>query len=250
MKTIKIFSFFFLLMQLSGCSYIFELKKDGEIIKIELGKLEDSIIEIYAPCNIILHNNTNENIKIEGVDFIVENYFLSKNDSATIIDHKNILHLNKNRVADIYIPVNNLEFIVLNSSATVTSKDTLFFNELQLVVNGKGIYSTSDLIINSHKFHLNVYGDSNQSSHTFSGYAEFTRFNIHGITIVDGSKLETRRTLIAHKSVGNIHIKATEAINGSIYSIGNLFYTGNPEVNINNVKSYGMQATGKVINNN
>lgn len=234
---------------LESCSYVMDLKRNGEEKSIELSWNGATSIEVSAPCRIILVNSDSLFIKVEGMDFIVDGYDLIQSDEKLVIEHKNPNWLQEEKIANITLGAPEFKRVTFNSPGKLISKDTLNINKFQIVVNGKGIYTTSHLILKGDNFSLSVYGGINKSSHHLSGELRNAHYNMEGGTDIDALELKTKKVSVIQKSYGNIFLNATEKLTGKIYSTGNIYYSGdsNVEVEVEIVINSVMQASGKAI---
>src|SRR5690554_3630161 len=232
---------------LGSCSYILDIKRSGEIKKTETPWNGASSIEVWTPCKLVLVNSENPFMEVEGMDFIVDGYDLIQSDDKLIIEHKNTNWLQEEKIANITLGASDFKRVTFNSPGKITTRDTLSITQLQIVVNGKGIYTTSHLILKGDNFSLSVYGGVNKSSHHLSGELRNAQYNMEGGTDIDALELKTKKVSVILKSYGNIFLNATEKLTGKIYSTGNIYYSGDPNVEVEIVKNSVMQASGKTI---
>ncbi|HLW06350.1 MAG TPA: DUF2807 domain-containing protein [Marinilabiliaceae bacterium] len=232
---------------LGSCSYILDIKRSGEIKKTETPWNGASSIEVWTPCKLVLVNSENPFMEVEGMDFIVDGYDLIQSDDKLVIEHKNTNWLQEEKIANITLGASDFKRVTFNSPGKITTRDTLSITQLQIVVNGKGIYTTSHLILKGDNFSLSVYGGVNKSSHHLSGELRNAQYNMEGGTDIDALELKTKKVSVILKSYGNIFLNATEKLTGKIYSTGNIYYSGDPNVEVEIVKNSVMQASGKTI---
>lgn len=232
---------------LGSCSYILDIKRSGEIKKTETPWNGASSIEVWAPCKLVLVNSENPFMEVEGMDFIVDGYDFIQSDDKLVIEHKNTNWLQEEKIANITLGASDFKRVTFNSPGKITTRDTLSITQLQIVVNGKGIYTTSHLILKGDNFSLSVYGGVNKSSHHLSGELRNAQYNMEGGTDIDALELKTKKVSVIQKSYGNIFLNATEKLTGKIYSTGNIYYSGDPNVEVEIVKNSVMQASGKTI---
>jgi len=234
-------------LTLGSCSYILDMKRSGDDKKIEVAWNGASSIEVWAPCKLILVNSGTPFMEVEGMDFIVDGYDLIQSDDKLVIEHKNTNWLQEEKIANITLGAPEFKKFIFNSPGKISTRDTLSITQLQIVVNGKGIYTTSDLILKGDNFSISVYGGINKSSHHLSGEVKSAHYTMEGGTDIDALKLKTQTATIVHKSYGNIFLNVSEKLKGKIYSTGNIYYSGNPDMEVEIVKSTVMDASGKVI---
>jgi hypothetical protein len=114
-------------------------------------------------------------------------------------------------------------------------------------VNGKGIFTTSDLTLKGNSLILYVYGGINVSEHKLSGIINKASYIMEGGADIDALNLKTQTTNINHKSYGNIYVDAEEYLNAEIYSTGNIYYTGQPTITLEIIENTIMDASGQLL---
>lgn len=231
---------------ISSCTYISDLKRTGDVKTITQGWDGNGNIEIWAPCRLLLINSANSRIEISGMDFIVDGYDLVQSEGSLVIEHNNPNGLQENKIADITIYAPTFKKITANSPCKIVNMDTLRFTNLEFVVNGKGIYTTSDLTLKGNNFHLSVYGGINKSRHNLTGEVTNAHYHIQGGTDIDALNLQTLNTTIVQKSYGHCYINCTHELNVTTYSTGNVYYSGNPTVTFTLQQNAIMKASGGV----
>lgn len=233
---------------LAGCSYITDLKRVGDETTLDIGWSGAGEIEIEAPVRLILVNSEAPALQLTGMDFIVEGYNLIQEENKLIIRHQNIDWLQDSKIANLYVYSADFNRITANAPCQITTNnDTLMISQLTLVVNGKGIYTTSDMILKGKGLSISVYGGINKSKHTLAGLVENTTYHIQGGTDIDALALSTRSATVIHKSYGDCYLNATDHLIVTIFSTGNVFYTGKPELTFEQRQNTVMTATGKAI---
>jgi DNA polymerase III psi subunit len=233
---------------LAGCNYITDLKRVGDETTLNIGWSGAGEIEIEAPVRLILVNSETPSLQLTGMDFIVEGYDLIQEDHKLIIRHQNVNWLQDSKIADLYVYSTDFNRITANAPCQITSNnDTLIINQLSLVVNGKGIYTTSDLIVKGNSLSISVYGGINKSQHILAGQVNKATYHIQGGTDMDALALATQNTTVIHKSYGDCYLNATDQLQVTIFSTGNVYYTGTPELTFEQRQNTVMTSTGKAI---
>ena len=233
---------------LAGCSYITDLKRTGDEITQDMGWSGADEIEIWAPVRLILVNSESSALQLTGMEFIVEGYDLIQEENKLIIRHQNIDWLQDSKIADLYVYSSEFNRITANAPCQITTNnDTLLINHLSLVVNGKGIYTTSDMILKGSALSISVFGGINKSKHTLAGQVDNVTYHIQGGTDIDALELATKSTTVVHKSYGDCYLNARDQLMVTIYSTGNVFFTGSPELTFEQRQNTLMTATGKAI---
>jgi len=233
---------------LSSCNYIKDLKRTENEKTLEINWEGASEIEIWAPVRLILVNSQTPNLKLTGMEFIVNGYDIIQQEDKLIIEHQNINWLQDNKIADLYIYSNSFNNITANAPCKITTNnDTLFIDQLNIIVNGKGIYTTSDLLIKGNKLSISVFGGINKSKHIIAGNVESANYHIQGGTDIEALDLEALNTSVLHKSYGDCYLNSINNLQVIIYSTGNVYYLGSPSVTFKQQQNTVMTATGEVL---
>lgn len=233
---------------LGACSYITDLKRVGDETTLNIDWSGAEEIEIEAPVRLILVNSESPALQLTGMDFIVDGYDLIQEENKLTIRHQNIDWLQDSKIADLHVYSVEFNRITANAPCQITTNnDTLLINHLNLVVNGKGIYTTSDLILKGNSLSISVYGGINKSQHILAGKVNNGTYHIQGGTDMDALELTTQNTTVIHKSYGDCYLNATDQLMVTIFSTGNVFYTGLPELTFEQRQNTVMTATGKAL---
>jgi len=245
---LKIFLFF--LPLLISCDYVLNLKRTGDIITItqELDTVNWNIapkIEVFAPVRIIPVISNENKIEITGMDFIVNDYELIQSDKKLVIEHKHLDRLQESKIADIILYAPKFESIIVNSPCKFDHKDTLYINKLQIVINGKGINTSGNLILKGNNFNFAAYGLS-KCEMNFSGELKSAYYVLQGGAKINTKELLTEKVEIIHKSYVDFYVNVLKSLNVKIYAPGNVYYKGNPEVKCENIENNLFNATGNV----
>ena len=236
------------LTALMSCSYISELKRTGEEKTIDIEWVGASEIEIWAPVRLVLSNSDEPQLQLTGMDFIVEGYRLSTENNKLIIRHRDTNILQDSKIAKLYVSAPLFSRITSNSPSQISSGgDTLNIEKLALVVNGKGIYTTGELCLKGKEFSLAIYGGINKSQHFLKGKVERASYHLEGGSDIYADELLTESSSVTHKSYGDTYLHATSHLKVSIFSTGNVYYSGNPELNVERIENTLMTATGNAI---
>lgn len=232
---------------LSACAYVTDMKRTGDIKSVQIPYNGAPTIEVWAPCQLILTNSDTPFIEVEGMDFIVDSYQFFETADQLKIEHKNTNWLQEKKIANITIGAPDFKKATFNSPGKITNKDSLLINHLLIVVNGKGIYTTSNMKLKGNKLSLNVFGGINKSTHHLAGKIKEAQYIMEGGTDIFALDLQTETSNIIQKSYGNIFLNAQNQLNGNIYSTGNIYYMGEPQIEVATIKSTIMKASGKLL---
>ena len=233
-----------------SCDYITHFNKTGDVITKEIEWNGAPHIEIYAPVRIIPVIDSVCRMEITGMDFLVEDYVFIQSDEKLMIEHKKSYRLQEEKIADLILYAPKYERFTANSPCKFESRDTLFFNNLTFVINGRGSHTTGNLILKGNSVRISAYSPTNRCKLTVSGEVNWAFYSTEGVTLIDAFGLSTVNTKILHKSAGNYNVSVSGLLDVEIYSTGNVYYKGNPTVDLKRIENFMMKATGQVINVN
>jgi len=225
---------------------VFDLKRTGDIITKEYEWNGAPQVEIYAPVRVIPVISEESKIVLTGMDFIVEGYQFIQSDEKLIIEHKNSNHIQESKIADLFLYTQKFENITANSPCKLYCIDTLYINNLSVIINGRGTNTMVDLIIKGNNLSFMAFGN-NKCKTKISGKVNSTYYIIQGATVIDALGLSTEKSKITHKSYADCYLFVTELLDVNIFAPGNVYYKGNPEIIFKKTENNLLNSTGKVI---
>jgi hypothetical protein len=239
---------FVILIGLASCEYITEMNKTGDIVSKDIAWEGAEEIEIWAPIRLILVNSDSSYMHLSGMDFIIEGYRLYNQDGRLFIKHNKTEILQESKIANLYVYSPSFKRIDTNSPCKITTNgDTLDITSLSIVVNGKGLYTTGDFILKGDEFHLSVYGGVNKTHHNIAGQVNNAYYHLEGGCDIIADKLQSKSCEVTQKAYGDIYLCAEEKLLVRVYSTGNVYFKGDPEIDFEQVKNNMMKASGKLI---
>ncbi len=226
MNPMKIISIYLLLasLLLASCQKIF-FNKDEDRREI---LLEDfNAVKIIGIYNVILIQDSSNRLIISGVNSLSSISADIHNDTLVIDDHRKMdFNTAKNSLE---IHFSTLNYMETRNPVNVTNKDTLKTEgflyealgeiaEVRLVVDCNSIY-----IVNS----ANTLGNFHISGKAVSSVF----FNRYGSNVFADSLICTDAEIV-DDSVGDVHINASDNIKAYIWGSGNIYFHGNPAIEI------------------
>ncbi|PWE00790.1 GIN domain-containing protein [Marinilabilia rubra] len=231
---------------LFGCDYTDALLKDGKPVQKEVLLNNFESVDIETSVRLVLTNDTTNIAVIEGLDFIVPRLDLNQENNVLIIDSEGMIGFREKQMPILKLGVRNIKRITSNFPAKITSEDTLDFENLRIVINGRGTFTECNLNVDAGTLSLSAYG-SNVGNHVFKGKAQ--KFNVvsEGLTSVDAFDLDAGDVTYVQKSVNTSCVRAINNLSVRMFSSGDLYYSGNPETNITMGEPLYEVELGKVI---
>jgi hypothetical protein len=231
-----------LVILLHGCS------KDGGVCVSNSGQLTRQVrnindfnqIDLNDNVSLFLSNDTNQEVVVEAGRNILGGIITEVENGHLTIGNTNTCNWLRDysKPINVYLSASKIWKISYNGSGDVSSTDTLKLDSLTVEVWGG--CGTIDLTLNTWKgnFSLNM------------GTVDFRLRGISAITAVytedyglyDGRNLTTGYTYITSKGSNDCYVRATNSLDATIGSIGNIYYSGNPA----SMKET-INGTGKII---
>ncbi|MBN2164962.1 MAG: DUF2807 domain-containing protein [Marinilabiliaceae bacterium] len=231
----------------NSCEYIESIGKTGnEISKNEYIDTFDNI-NIKAPYQVILVQDTSIYINIEGLDYIVEGILLDVTNNTLTLNHESPSIIQKSKMPRLFIHSPVFNTITANSPGQLKNIDTIKVSSINIVVNGRGTYFESELTLVTEFLNLRVFGEINTGTHTILGSAQKASFIMEGCSYAMANKLVCKDVEFIHKSAADCFIYATQKIDATICSTGNIKLHGKPEISF--VRGTGglLTSTGEII---
>ncbi len=186
-------------------------------------ELEDfTELRISGSADVIIRQSDTTSLRVTTDDNLFRRYtFKYKKDELHITNEGCI---NTSQPLRVMLTIDDLDLITLTGSSSLTSIDTLKFDDLQLVVTG-----TAD---------INVDMINDELESTVSGNADVAlrgecglhTVRVRGNASINAEDYETERTIIDISGNANCRVWATDELDVKISGTGNVAYRGNPQV--------------------
>ncbi len=225
----RIFLSVSLLLLFQQCDYVKILHEENEIITVDEWLRDFNEIVVEAPIELELVQSNEEIAVISGPDYKLSNLSMTIEDNILTIDTKSFVYERKDQVLKIKLPIENLKKITLNMPTILSSKEVLHLDQFSLVVNGPGTYSESNLHLNSKSIYVGAYG-KNSGHHILKGSTNELTLRLEGLAWTDADHLISSKVTVIQRSLKSSYVHATEQLVVRMYSEGNVYYKGNPEL--------------------
>ncbi len=212
-----------------GCS------KDGGVCVSNSGEMRKQVREVGYFNQVNLNDNVNLILTSDSVGPLVVEAGSNliggikttvENDQLTISNTNTCNWLRDyNKPVNVYISTWKLWKIYYNASGDVTSSGTLKLDSLAVEVWGG--CGTIDLAVNvwQGNFSLNL----GTVDFKLRGVCAIASVYTADYGLYDGRNLSTGFTFITSTGSNNCYVMATNSLEARIESIGNIYYTGNPQ---------------------
>jgi hypothetical protein len=194
-------------------------------------------ISLNDNVNLILTMSPVNTVQVEAGKNIILGITTEVVDNQLIIHNQNSCNWLRsyNSPINVHVSTNNLCNIMYNGSGDVRSSGILTLDSLKVEVWGGS--GTIDLSLDVWKgnFSLNM----GAADFRLRGVSAYTSVYAANYGLYDGRDLETRYTFITNKGSNDCYVKATNTIEITIESIGDVYYTGNPATIKENISGSG-----------
>jgi hypothetical protein len=200
------------------------LEGEGPVIerKVEIKKF--SGITVPGNAKIYLTQGSEQTVRIEGQENIIDNLILDVSDEVWRIEGKKPVW--KAETLKIYITLENLKLIKISGSGDVyTQNHFTGKKDLELRISGSG---TLNLDIEADDIDGSVSGSGDIF---LTGSADKLNLGISGSGKIKAEKLEAQSADVRITGSGNMDVWVVEKLEASVSGSGNVYYAGNPRVN-------------------
>lgn len=194
-------------------------------------------VRISGIYNIVLIQDSENRLDITGSNDINSIDAVVINDTLIINNHKKMsFNTAKNTL---FLHFKSLKHMVTYDPVNVTNSDTIKSDEFRYAALGE----ISEVRLTVECNYLLVMNSANTLGHfNINGKTDYCSFfNRYGSVIFTDS-LICKYAEITNESIGDVHINASEKITVSILGPGNIYYRGNPAIEIAEKRG-----TGKII---
>ena len=181
-------------------------------------------IRHQTSATILLTQGTEQSIRIEGEDNILEFYDFNVNDGVLTVNTRDCICTTEE--VKIYVTLPVLKSVFLDSTGEIVGQNTFTNDELDIIVDGPG-----DVLMDVVASKINITNDSSGEL-KLKGTSEVVDINLLGTGEVYLFGLETQIATIFSDGPGEVEITVNDRIDVQIESTGDIFYKGNPEVSL------------------
>ena len=224
-----VFVMFALLNLASGCGKDGGacISTTGPVILQTRNVLNYNQIDLSDNVSLILTNDTGNQVQVEAGQNIIEGVKTEVVDGVLQIRNTNRCNWLRdyNKPLNIYLPGNRIWRITYNSSGDIISTGTLKLDSLKVEVWGG--CGTIDLSIDvwQGNFSLNL----GTVDLRLRGISAITTVYTGDYGLFDGRDMKTGYTYVTCKGSNDCYVRASNYLDATISSIGNIYYSGDPK---------------------
>ncbi len=224
-----------ILMIFYSCSGIFR-NDDLEIIRKELSLNEYRYISIYGIYNLILIQDTIHKLTMEGTADVIDDIEAQVvADTLVIRDtHKNLFRIEEKPT--LYLHFSDLARLVTHNPVQVNNEDTLKLDRFYFYPLGE--IGEASLTVESNFFGLDNSANTLGRFYVRGRTHAVKFFNRYGSSIYADS-LVSQIVQVFNESAGDVYVNAGELLEVYIWGPGNIYYSGNPVIEIVERKDSG-----------
>jgi hypothetical protein len=182
---------------------------------------------------VVLQHGDSYHATVEGWKNLIPKIRISVDDDGTlVIEDTNKFNFvrAKDTMTTVYLTYAG-EINTLNcfGDGDIVSNDTICTN---------GLYIHCEFASGSVDLKLKTPSLSMFTNHmtvapiTINGFSDYVAINIWGFNPVYFSGLKTLHADVHHRGTGNIFVNVSESLSVFLYSTGNIYYKGNPELTV------------------
>lgn len=219
----------------SGCELNPLVFNPGELTnetrEIDLSNVRH--LYISNDINVVLAKNSEEKVTVEAGKNLIEKIETRIADTILYLSDKNYNNWERGYKDNITIHISlpHISKITFNGSALLESKDTLIYNEEEaLTIQTGDATGTIDLLLDASKLQINHW--FGVADIKISGYTGECIIGNTGRGRLSLEHLEVEHMHITNKSINNAYINISKSLQGVIHSTGNIYYYGNPEIDM------------------
>ncbi|MFH1321764.1 MAG: DUF2807 domain-containing protein, partial [Bacteroidota bacterium] len=197
----------------------------GEIIKKEVSTGEFSEIDVYDNINLLITQDTFNNVVIEAGENLIPFIITQVEDGRLTIRNNNrcdLVRSYKKKEVNVFATTNGIKRIIHNGYGWIKNTDTLINDAIDISVNS---YGDVELTVKVNYSHIDTHSGGDI---ILKGTSLLNGFWTSGNNWVRCSELITDTTYLDASITGNCYVNATKKLDVKIHSSGDVYYSGNP----------------------
>ena len=234
--------FLIVLAGLTGCkkSGVNCLTSNGKTIRQDRLLQDFDSIDVQDYVNLIISQDSINNVTVESGQNII-------NGITTVIVDRQLVIRNNNKCnwlrsydvpVNVYVSVKDLKKIYYLSSGNISTTNILKSSSLKIEVWGGSGTIDLDMDIQEGYFIMQM-GTADFNLH---GHCAINTIYAGDFGLFQCKDLKTGYSFVTNKGSNDCYVNASQYLEANIGSIGNIYYTGNPDTVITNI-----QGAGRVI---
>lgn len=213
-------------------------KSTGDIIEETRPVPEFNVLQINDALNITLTQDTFNSIKIKGGENLIPFIKTENQENTLIIWNDNTCNFLRSYKKDLSV---TLTYKSLDSIA-IFGQCKLFSTNANTSTSPVYIEVMSDIASCDLKFdnaHIRLYVWDATGDYAFSGNTEYFYVLNRGTAFVRAENMVAKICSVKNRSTGDVFINVTDELKVELTNLGDIFYLGNPSIEIEEESSDG-----------
>jgi hypothetical protein len=203
------------------------LSSTGPVIRQERGVGGFDSIAVYNYVNLVLTQDSVNRVEVEAGQNILDGITTDVQNNTLILDNINRCNWLRSYASpvNVYVSVKNLSKIHYESSGNITSTNTITSGFLLIDVWG----GCGKIDMDVNLYTGNIYEHLGTADITLRGRSIYTSVIAGDYGLLRIDQLISDFTWVANDGSNDCYVEAEKYLEASIGSIGNIYYTGEPD---------------------
>ena len=200
----------------------------GPVVR-EVREISDfDSIEMRDYVNLILIQDSVIKVEVETGKHLLSGIETRVTEHQLVIRNNNICNWLRSYATpvNVYVTVKNLKKIYYNSSGNITTANPI--TSKNLIIDVWGGAGTIDLDLNVHGFGYFVINMGTVDI-KLTGFCSISSIYSGDVGLIHAGEMETGYTFVTNHSSNDVYVRARQFLGATIESIGNIYFTGNPD---------------------
>jgi len=235
-----------LLIILCSCGKLNLFEDEGEYTEIRYELSGVNQIKNLNIFQIEIVQDKEEYLLLKGGENVLEKASVSVSEQEVILDHEYQNWVQNYDLIIAEIHLKDLQKTTIDAPANISNSSILTGDHLDIdiTVNAELVEMELNLDYSSLKFHSH---GSVSGGYVFSGSCPNVNYTLNGITNIKASDLQSEVVSLGQNGIGEAHVWAKEKLSVTIYNSGDIYYKGNPEIEINRIQVNNQNPSADVL---
>lgn len=242
----KIYIFVLLLLTLTSCETLNPFENHGEYMEKRIDLPGISSMKNLNTFKITLAKDDEEFLLLKGGENIISKVSVAIKDQTVTLDHSHKNNIKNFGLIEAEIHLKEFKQITADAPAYYTSKGELSGNRLDIYITAESELVEMKLDLKYDFLDFHSFGTA-AGGYEFTGICPSANYILNGIINIKASELQSEKVNLVQNGIGEAHVWVENELNVTIYSSGDMYYKGNPIVNINRIQVNNQSPTAKVL---
>ncbi|MFA8436699.1 MAG: GIN domain-containing protein [Marinifilaceae bacterium] len=232
---------------LSSCSPLQPFESPGKSTRKDI-PLDENFNKLIISniFDVELIPDTINQISFIGGENLLEKVNLTNHEESITISHDN-KNLTRNfENIQVEIHYTNLNQVSLEYPCKLTGRFSNPDSDFNITIPVEGELVEIDLAIVAKNLKIHSYGTITAGIQ-LSGESSTASYVLNGIVNLKSLEFRCKKVNIVQNGIGEAHVWAEDNLDLTIYTDGNIYYKGNPEISTSRIQVNNQSPTAKVI---